>query len=89
MFFKRKDCGHHMYTEIKAVKNLTSEKGKREIDRLRKARMFTPQLLWKNLNNNDTTKSLSIHNVFFYIFLLFPVSVKCVERLLRWSWLKY
>ena len=83
MFLKCKDYEHHIDIEIKAVTNPTSEEGKKEIGGLHKARiMFMPQLLWKNLTDSDTTKSLYPSLIFFlYIFLLFPVSVACVERL--------
>ena len=40
------------------------------------------KLLWKNLNDNDTTKSVYPSMVFFlYVLLLFPVSVAHIERL--------
>ena len=43
LFLKCKDYERHIDTEIKAVKNPTSEEGKKEIDMLRKAwRMFMP-----------------------------------------------
>ena len=54
---KSKDYEHHIDIEIRAVENPTNEEGKKEIDSLRKARrMFIPQLLWKFLNDNETTK---------------------------------
>ena len=83
LFLKRKDYEHHIHIEIKAVKNPTSEEGKKGIDRIHKARkMFTPQLLWKNSNNDDTAKCLYPSMMFFlYILQLFPISVACVERL--------
>ena len=85
MFLKCKDYECHIDLEInKAVKHLTSEEEKKETDSLCKARrMFMPQLLWKNLNNNYTTKSLYLSMMFFlHILLLISVSVVCVERLL-------
>ena len=40
------------------------------------------KLLWKNLNDDDTTKSVYPSMMFFlYVLLLFPVSVAHVERL--------
>ena len=57
MLLKHKNYEHHIDFEIKAAKNSTSEKSKKEIDRLPKPRRtFTPQLMWKNLNTGDRTK---------------------------------
>ena len=78
---------HHADIEIKAVKYPPSEEGKKGIDGIRKARMFMPQLLWKNLNNDvrhsnrDTAKCLYSSMIFFlFILPLFPISVACAER---------
>ena len=52
MFLKHKNYEHHIDFEIKAAKNSTSEKSKKEIDRLPKPRRkFTPQLMWKKLKH--------------------------------------
>ena len=76
MFFKCKYYEHHIDFEINTVKNPNSEEGKKEIDRLHKARrMSMSQLPWKNLNNNGTTKCLCVSMFFLYILLLFPISV--------------
>ena len=81
LFLKCKDYEQHIDTEIKAAKNLTSEEGKKETDSLHKARrMFTPQLLWRNLNDNDTTKSLYPSMFSLHIVTLL-VSEACVEKL--------
>ena len=52
MLLKHKNYEHHIDFEIKAAKNSTSEKSKKEIDRLPKPRRtFTPQLMWKKLKH--------------------------------------
>ena len=83
MFLNHKDYEHHTDIEIKAVKNPTSEKSKKYIASFCKSRrLFMPKLLWKNVNNDDATKCFCLSLMLsLYIFLLFPVSVMCVERL--------
>lgn len=87
MLLKHKNYEHHIDFEIKAAKNSTSEKSKKEIDRLPKPRRtFTPQLMWKKLRHR--WQNAFIHP---WCSIISRQSSVLVSRdcFLRWSSLVY
>ena len=82
IYLKREAYEKNIDMKIAAVQNPGNE-GNAEVERLHKVRkQFTPQMLWESVSNDGTTSDLFPSMKFlFYMLLIFPISVACVERL--------